>query len=48
MSAFAVTAALLAEGATAAQKRQAIGFGVGAFIGLALLLFLVTRLNRDR
>ena len=39
---------LLAEGATAAQKREAIYFGVGAFSGLSLLLYLVTRLNRDR
>jgi hypothetical protein len=48
MSAFAVFAPLLAEGATAEQKRQAIGLGVGAFAVLSLLLFLVTRLNRDR
>jgi hypothetical protein len=48
MIALATVAGLLAEGATAEQKRQAIGFGVGAFIGLSLLLFLVTRLNRDR
>jgi hypothetical protein len=48
MSALAVASALLAEGATAEQKRQAIGLGVGAFAGLAFLLFIVTRLNRDR
>jgi hypothetical protein len=48
MSVLAVGAALLAEGATAEQKRQAIGMGVGAFFGLSVLLFLVSRLNRDR
>jgi hypothetical protein len=48
MSALAVFAPLIAEGASAAQKREAIGLGVGAFAVLSLLLFLVTRLNRDR
>jgi hypothetical protein len=48
MSALAFGTFLLAEGASTEEKRQAIAIGVGAFLGFALLLFTVSRFNRDR
>ena len=48
MSALAFGTFLLAEGASTEQKRQSIALGVGVFLGLALLLYAVSRFNRDR
>jgi hypothetical protein len=48
MSALAFGTFLLAEGASTEEKRQSIALGVGVFLGLALLLFAVSRFNRDR
>jgi hypothetical protein len=46
MSALAVLTFLLAE--TTDEKRQAAATGIGVFLGLSALLFIVTRFNRDR
>jgi len=48
MSALAVLNFLLAEGESTAEKRHAAATGIGVFLFLALLLFIVTRFNRDR
>ena len=46
MSALAVLTFLLAE--TTAEKQQAAAIGIGVFLFFALIVFIVTRFNRDR
>ena len=48
MSALAFGTFLLAEGASTEEKRQSIALGIGVFLALAVLLYAVSRFNRDR
>ena len=48
MSALAFGTFLLAEGASTEEKRQSIALGIGVFLGFAVLLYAVSRFNRDR
>ncbi|HTY71236.1 MAG TPA: hypothetical protein VMI11_02310 [Actinomycetes bacterium] len=49
MSALLLLTHLVAEKASSPkEEHEAILAGLGVFLGLALLLFIVTRFNRDR